>query len=308
MNTVWLVVAIVVLVGLCLVVSLSIPRSQYSEFELIRRRNMGDAQAIFGLKRQKALGGLLALQVLVGWLLLAFEAILLVVLLGWLGGILASVVVVGGVGSIARLGIVRRGSQKLYRKYENSLISFVGKYKKLFRILSPPLEVVQASDLPGSREELEHVLQASRSLVTPDEAAVMTRSLKFFGRTIADVMTPISSVVTVEAGELLGPLVLDDLHRTGHTLFPVENGSEVVGLLDITDSVGLRSQESPSVRDIMRHEMVRVAHDEPLDEALRILIDSKQPCLLVTGEDQAVVGLISLGDVVRALTGWTRRH
>lgn len=294
--------------GAALLWSLRIPRSQYSEFELYRRQDMGDSHAAFGLKRIKALPQLLGLQVSAVWLLMMCMAWLCVVAFGWVGGVGASVVGLLTLSIMSKFGVLKRTSQKIYRKYENSIIQFVLAHKKSLDPIMPLVDQHEASHGIGSREELEHIIRESRSLVTKDEASVMERSLTFFGRNAESIMTPIAEVTTVEAGELLGPLVLDDLHRTGHTLFPVTNGNEIVGLLDIADSVGLRSHESPAVRDTMRHEMIRVTQDEPLDEVLRIFIDTKQPCVLVMREDREIVGLISLGDIVRSLTGWARRH
>ena len=52
-------------------------------------------------------------------------------------------------------------------------------------------------------------------------------------------MTPWKGVASVDNKELLGPLVLDDLHKSGHYRFPaVEKSSQdIVGVLNIRSLV-----------------------------------------------------------------------
>ena len=54
---------------------------------------------------------------------------------------------------------------------------------------------------------------------------------------IDEIMTPRSMIESVPMNELLGPLVLDDLHKKGYSRFPVIDGDidHVVGVLRIQD-------------------------------------------------------------------------
>ena len=291
-----------------LLVSLRIPRPNLSEFELLRRRELGDTSASFGLRRQKALPAIEALRWAILMLIGVGSVILFVAALGFMSGSLVAVLTALMTGPLARLSLARRGSQRLYRKIETRIISFTKKYRRPLKLLAPPLEVSGHASLPQSREELEHLLKETKQLVSPEEAMLLGRALRFYGLRAEAVMTPVDDIVSVETSEVLGPLVLDKLHKTHHSLFPVTNGETVVGLLDISDSVNLRRRESPEARDVMRHDMVRLPSSEPLDEVLQVMIDTKQTSLLLTNVDGDVVGLISLGDVVRALTGWRRRQ
>lgn len=283
------------------------PRPSLSEFELLRRKELGDTTAVFGLKRLRALGRLLSLQHLTTWLLLASELWLSVAIFGWAQGTLFGIILILLVGRIARLGFIRRLSQRIYRKYELGLISRTKRFRSILKFVAPPLDTTETSSLPDSREELEHLLERASGLVSQDESRTLRNVLTFYNLRIDSVMTPVATMVTVDANETLGPLVLDDLHRTGHTQFPVINVEEVVGLLDISDSVTLRRRESPRVRDVMRHDMARMHGDETLDEVLKVLIAIKQPSLLVINDTDEVVGLASIGDVIRSLTGWDKR-
>src|SRR5690606_28322000 len=137
----------------------------------------------------------------------------------------------------------------------------------------------------GSREELAHLLEVS-PIFSDEDKTVLESVLRFNDQTVADCMTKKADLVTVKPGELLGPLVLDDLHKTKHEIFPVEDKGDIIGMLDIRDHVALKRKESVFARDVMHTGVVYIAETEPLDEALKVLMAAKQPYLIVTNDDE----------------------
>lgn len=308
MNIALGIVLLVVYLVAVLLVALRIPRNQLSEFELERRRKQGDSQAMFGAKRRESYDGIVTLR----WLAsLALGVIVLLVTFRVFRGAAAALGVIVElllVGPLARLGVARRVSQRLYRKLELRCIHIALKTAGLWRLVAPPHDVaVVDSRILASREELLHLIDHNRGIISPDEVTTLEHALRFYEQAADDIMTPNDNLVTVPVNEVLGPLVIDDLHKSGHTLFPVKNDGEYVGLLDITGFTALRHHDSPVVRDVMRTDVLRVDRDESLDEVLKLLIATKQMCAFVKGDDN-VVGLIGLGDLVTALTGWKRHH
>lgn len=308
MDSVLGVVLLVAYIVTVLLIALRIPRNQLSSFELERRMTIGDPQAIFGAKRQAAYDGIVALRWLVG-LLVGLATLLLTHLLFAKGvGVLISIIEIVALGPLARLGLARRLAQRLYRKYELRIVQFVNRTKFLWRLLSPPGDVISHGGAPSSREELLHLIESSRMVVTPDEITSLKHTLHFYRQTAEQVMTAASQLVVVPVDEVLGPLVINDLHASGHAIFPVVQGAEYVGLLDISGFTALRHHDSPLVRDEMRTDILKARYDEPLDELLKLFVDTKQVCLFVTDDDDSIVGMISLSDIVHALTGWKRRN
>lgn len=308
MNSALGVVLLAVYLVAVLLVALRIPRNQLSEFELERRRKLGDPQAVFGAKRHAAYEGIVTLR----WLLLLILGVCMLLLTLYLfhAAVTTLVVIIGLLllGPLARLGMARRLSQRLYRKSELHCVQFAIKTNRLWHLLAPPHDGVAASSgALASREELLHLIDHNRGIISPDEITSLEHTLRFYEQTAEQVMTSSSSLVTVPASEVLGPLVIDDLHKSGHTLFPVVNDTEYVGLLDITNFTALRHHDSPVARDVMRADILRVGRDEPLDEVLKLLVAAKQACVFVTNDEGAIVGFIGLGDLIAALTGWKRR-
>lgn len=309
MDSVWIGGAILCYAAVVLFVALRVPHNQLSEFELERRAKLGDPQAIFGTRRAAAYDYVIAARWIIG-LLIGLVGVACIE--AWLGGwraVIGIVILTIAIGPLARLGFIRRQSQRLYRHFESRIINGITASAVVWRVLAPPTVSPMGRMAPSSRDELVHMIDKSQEVVSSDEVRLMTGSLKFYETTAETVMTPVSRFVTVPVKEVVGPFVIHELHQSGHTVFPVVTpDGEYVGLFDSSRFTALRNHESPIVRDVMQADVLRVAADEPLDEVLRMIIASKQVCLFVIDNEQRVIGLISLSDIVHVLTGWQRHH
>lgn len=277
-----------------------------SLYELRRLKAAKDPRATAMLRREELLAQFETLKAPLRGLLLVGLALLLVYALGWSKGGMVVLIVVLLYGRLARLSGVQKLASRLYAKREDVFLRFVDKYEKPLRLLGGKISLSQKVAPLASQEELLHLLEVSH-ILSDDDKKMLANVLDFSNHTVGEVMTKKRAMVTVKPGDLLGPLVLDDLHKTKHEIFPVEKSDEIIGLLDIRDHVALRRKESVYVRDVMHSGVVRINQSEPLDEALRVLVAAKQPYLVVVDDDSRTAGLLGLGDVIRALTGWTRR-
>jgi putative hemolysin len=122
-------------------------------------------------------------------------------------------------------------------------------------------------------------------------------------------MTKRKDIVSVKHTELLGPLVLDDLHRSGYTRFPVMRGTidTVTGILDISQLLDVTvTKRSETVEKSMTSEVLHVEADEPLPVALDLLQKSHQHMLIVVDSDGKTAGLVTLSDITGSLLGKNR--
>ena len=292
----------VLTVLLVVVAAIRPPSTIVSLFELRRRKDAKDRHAADELREREVSAQLTAVLPLVVAVLLVAITALLVHLLGLPKGVGLALLIGLFYIRVASLRPVRAMAPRLRKK----LLPIAAKYEAVLRLITGRIAYTEGQQHISSREELAHLLETSR-IFSSEDRKLLESALRFGDVLTSDIMTPISSVVTVKPNELLGPLVLDDLHKTKHEIFPVEHKGEIVGLLDIRDHVALKRKESVHARDVMHTGVVRISQQEPLDEALRAFVAAKQPYLIVINDDQRPVGMIGLGDIIRALTGWTRR-
>ncbi len=287
---------------LVLVSAVKPKRATASLFELRRRQRLRDNGASEELRRQALLTQAAALSWPIRAVLLVLLTALFIYLMGWAGGLLIILVICLIHDRIAQIAFISKLSNRIYNRNERTLLGLVSKYKKPIRLIGGK-RILEERIVPlGSKEEFTHLLELS-PIFSEGDKRILEKTLRFKERTVKELMIPRNKVITVADSELLGPLVLHDLHKTGHTIFPVIKGDAVVGLLDSTDHFDLHTKESVHVRSVMHSDVTEVDEGASLNEALRALLSTKEQLLIVVNDDGKMTGIVSLKDIVRAIVG-----
>lgn len=132
-------------------------------------------------------------------------------------------------------------------------------------------------------------------------------ALAFCGKKISEVMTPRRRVKTVGVDESIGPHLLDELHASGFSRFPVVSGSskstsaEIVGTLYAKD-LAMRSSGG-KVSDVMNKDVFFINEAGTLRQALDGFIKTRHHLLVVVNSFEEVVGVISFEDVIEQIFG-----
>lgn len=301
-----IVFLIVVIFALILVVSGFEPKhSSLSRFELERRQKSGEPAATIAAERERLLVDIISIK----HTLVAFLLVLLTMLLiGWFGvlaGALLSVLIAVSYGGVARLKPVHRQSQRVYRHSEQLLLELIQKYPKLFRIIRHPSMTLNRDARIESREELLHLISQSQRILSADEKSLMVHGLQFSSRKVSEIMRPRSKINSIGAKEMLGPLVLDDLHKTGHTRFPVIDTDidHVIGVLHVRDLLSLDMKRSMTAEKAMEPRVFYIHQDQTLHHALMAFLRTYHHLFIVVNEDRETVGILSLEDTIEALIG-----
>lgn len=300
-----LIATLVLVFGLLLIFAGMRPiRPKLSLFELKRRIKAGQKSEKNNLQRAQQYDAIARLlDVKKAGLLVAFSLIS-VAIFGWLIGVLLSVAVVLSHATLARLPFLRRIGAWLYQKIEPRLI-------KLSKRLSPILKTNQSASLPiSSKDELAHVISQLKGVLSPNERQMLLRALEFDGRLVADVMTPRSKIASVKGSELLGPLTLDELHKTGHNFLPVVEGNidQIIGILNLQEQTIATSRKTLTAAEAMSGQVLRVQESQTLAQALTELLQAHQHLLIVVNRQNKTVGLLSLTDIVESLLGRENPH
>ena len=273
-----------------------------SRFELQRRADGGDRDALRMSEREQLLPRLLALRHIAVALSTVLAAALTVAVFGWLVGILVAVLLSLLLAPATRLGWLVRLAGTLYRSHDSKLFDLLKTWRWLdyFRgFTEAPRDYVASS-----RAELYHIVERSAAVLTRDELLRFKASQAFDDQAVEDIMTPISVVDTARVDDSLGPLVLDDLHKTGHSRFPVIDGDahHVVGILYLHDIINLKSAK-PTVRDAMDPRVHYIHQNQSLEHALNGFLKSHRHLFVVVNDYRETVGILTLEDVLESLVG-----
>lgn len=155
-----------------------------------------------------------------------------------------------------------------------------------------------------SKEELIEILRHSEmaTRVSKDEVLIATSALTFGDENIGKTMTPIGVVKTVNEKDILTPVMLDELHDSGFSRFPVKGkGDDFVGTLYFKDAVNMDT--SHAVKNIMRNDVYYVNESALLDQALKAFLKTQHHLFMVVNEYEDVVGVISIEDILERIIG-----
>jgi putative hemolysin len=273
------------------------PRPGLSEFERARRIRLRDEAAVLERRRLRALPVVLMLRRLVSILLLLGILWCFTLLIGVVWATLIIIVLV--VLSSLLENAANRYAPRLYRRIEPRLLMLAE--SRLLRAI-PVAGPVQHDPTIHSTEELTYVL-AHASFLDGHERDLVAAAIEFPHLNVRDVMRKKALLTNIDKGEVLGPLVIDDLYKSGESIFLVTDGDidHVVGLLSLDKLTGLELMGSPNALKAMDAAVEFIGEDEPIAEALRRLRDSDTVELIVQDNAAHTRGALSLGDIIDRL-------
>jgi len=276
-----------------------------TEHELKRRVKSKDEKAKHQLRKHVALSDLTTLRQIVETILIVTLVIYTVDRLAWLVGALLSVVILILINTLSRLKVVTSIVQKIQSKYEVQLLQFVEKIQPALKFVRLPNSQPAGEFVLHSKEELLHIIEGSKGTLSQDERDLLTSAMSLQTKPVKEVMTPRSAISSVKSKELLGPLVLDDLHKTGHTRFPVIQNDidHVVGMLYVQDLLTLDTKRSVTAQKAMDAHVYYIHEDQTLEHALAGFLRTHHHLFIVVNEFRETVGVLSLEDVIEALIG-----
>lgn len=140
------------------------------------------------------------------------------------------------------------------------------------------------------------------SRVSEEELKLMRNALTFGDKIIRDVMVPIKSATTVSTNDAIGPILMTELHKKGHSSFPVHpegKKQEIIGTLYLRDLIDFKGDGR--VKDVMRSKVYYIHDEEPLDQALQLFLKNKHHLFVVTNNFEDIVGVVAIEDILEQL-------
>lgn len=293
-------VLIILLFGVAAIVP---RRPSLSIYELERRRAEGSASAADELRRIAAIDDIVSLQRVLEAVLIVVLSVLLILTWSILGAFVAIAIALL-YRRVARSEVVRVNAQRIFDEYETPLLRHIEKHPHITKLIGGLVDDTTTSAI-GSREELEHVIERSTGILSIDEKKLLRSNLHFADRTVEEVMTPRGVLEIIDAHEVLGPIVLDQLHKTGHSRFPVMKGDidHIIGVLHIRELLALREKTSQTAEQSMEKKVYYINQGQTLSHALAAFLSTRHHMFIVVNEYRETAGVITLEDCIEALIG-----
>jgi CBS domain containing-hemolysin-like protein len=132
-------------------------------------------------------------------------------------------------------------------------------------------------------------------------------ALTFGDKLVRDVMTPRRAIKLVAASDTIGPLLMDELYKSGFSRFPVvkaptkEANPEIIGTLYLKEIMA--HQAGGKVADVMKKGVNFINESQNLREALAEFLKTQHHLLVVMNDFNEIAGVISLEDVMEQILG-----
>lgn len=167
-------------------------------------------------------------------------------------------------------------------------------------ILTTHTNLYQKEDLI---ELLEQQERQNDNRITKQEIDIAVHALSFSDKLVRDIFIPFSQVKSVKLKDTLGPILMGELHESGHSRFPVYEGktNNIVGILYLRDL--LQKQKGGSVKDIYHKQVVYVHEEQNLYQTLQAFLKTKKHLFVVVNRFEEVIGIVTIEDVLEQIIG-----
>lgn len=143
--------------------------------------------------------------------------------------------------------------------------------------------------------------QQADNRIRLEDLELVKRGLKLADKTVADYCQNWSKIQHVKSDESVGPVLLNDLHKSGQQFVPVVDVNEpkqVVGLINLA-SIDISS--NARLADLMSRTVHYLNEADSLEDALAAMTDTSQPAYMVRDKKDRLFGMITLKDVMGQL-------
>lgn len=192
--------------------------------------------------------------------------------------------------------------------------------KKFVRSLDPKLERYRDKPEPKKEPEnspptyspktLKDFLQIIKntpfSVLSEEDRATIASSISFRERRVASIMLPKDKITFVYEHDFLGPLMLDQLYKSGYSHFPVlsSDGRQIVGVLHTETLNSLEIRTTERAAKFIDKKVYYLRSDYTLEKAMAAFLRTGSPFFVVVNKQGQVVGLLTYKMLIAGLLGY----
>ncbi|HSX53128.1 MAG TPA: CBS domain-containing protein [Patescibacteria group bacterium] len=139
--------------------------------------------------------------------------------------------------------------------------------------------------------------------LSAEELRIAAGALTFGDKLVRDVMTPRRIVKSVATTDAMGPHLMDELHASGHSRWPVyqDKPDNIVGMLYARDLMS--AGNGGQVRDLMKKHVYYVHEEQSLSQVLGAFLKTKHHLFIVVNAFEEIVGIITIEDILEQILG-----
>lgn len=173
--------------------------------------------------------------------------------------------------------------------------------QKLVKAIDPKLEKYRVKKAevkytPDSLEDFVGVIRRTpKTVLSSKDRERIAAVMSFDERRVEDLMVPKSKMVFVKDKEVLGPLVLDKLYKSGFTNFPVVDAKEKVKGIIHTEALNTLEVRKTELAEKYIDKKVNYLHaEDSLKKAVEEIERTNGYYFLVLDEKESLAGFFTI--------------
>ena len=186
-------------------------------------------------------------------------------------------------------------------EFMRKIIRWIDLKLEKYREKTPEKKLV----VKNEHELVKIIKETPEKVLSAQEKNMIAAVLSFSSKRAYDIMIPESEMTYVREDEVLGPLILDKLYKSGFSHFPVvDKLGKIVGIIHTESLNSLEIKEAKKAKDLIFDKKVTyVRYDEPLEKILDEFMRTNVLFYLVVDEKEKLVGMITFEMVIYYLLG-----
>ncbi len=174
---------------------------------------------------------------------------------------------------------------------------------KIVKMIDPILEKyrehpepIKPKYTPESLKDFIALLRRTpKDILSDKDRSRIAAIMNFDNRLVKDLMIPKKQMVFVNAKEVLGPLVLDKLYKSGFTNFPVvDNKDKVKGVIHTEALNALEIKKTDRAEKYLSHDVFYLHTSDSLQFAIEEIERTNSYYFLVLDQDESLAGFFTI--------------
>ena len=180
--------------------------------------------------------------------------------------------------------------------------------RKFVKFIDPKLEKYRPKKSPTPTpkytpktlpEFIDILRRTPKTILSSTDRARIAAIMSFDTRTVADLMIPKNQMVFVDKKEILGPLVLDKLYKSGFTNFPVtDSKGKVAGVIHTKALNTLEIKKTDRAEKYLDKNVQFLHLTDSLNFAVEEIERTNSYYFLVLDDSQTMVGCFTIQNLL----------
>ncbi|MHB1864827.1 MAG: CBS domain-containing protein [Candidatus Saccharimonadales bacterium] len=180
--------------------------------------------------------------------------------------------------------------------YLHPLIRNVSKFSS--KNLSHHTKLYDKNDLIKLIDNQKH--QPDNRIDTKD-LELIKKGLKLSGKTVGSYSQSWAKIHHTLAHEAIGPILLDELHKSGQLFVPVLEDNQSQKVIGMINTSGIDISKTGEIKDIVDSNVNYLNEDDSLIDSINAVALTGSPVFIVLDKKQRITGLITIKDIISQL-------